>query len=150
MTRAGLVCTLCIIFLQYIPQSGHLTVIYRFLFVLNYISYIYFIFFVFFAISLGRSCGIWRFPGSGSNRSYSPRPTPEPQQRRIRASSATYTTAYIYFNGNLLTWLKRPGKKACSFCVSLHSVQSPSYWKGSGVMGVPVGNLLAPHHRYLC
>ena len=36
-----------------------------------------------FAISLGRSCGIWRFPGWGSNWSCSPWPMPQPQQRGI-------------------------------------------------------------------
>ena len=48
----------------------------------------------FFYHFLGRSRGIWRFPGQGSIRSHSRRPTPEPQQRRIRVTSATYTTAH--------------------------------------------------------
>ena len=50
------------------------------------------IFFIF-AISLGHSCGIWRFPGQGSNRSYSCWPVPQPQQHEILAVSSTYTTA---------------------------------------------------------
>ena len=40
------------------------------------------------------SCGIWRFPGQGSNQSCRCRPTPEPQQRGIPDMSATYTIAY--------------------------------------------------------
>ena len=61
--------------------------------------------FIFLSFShfLGRSRGIWRFPGQGSNQSCSHRPTPEPQQRGIRAASATYTTA-----GSLTHWA-RPG-----------------------------------------
>ena len=33
-------------------------------------------FFFFFSFE-GRTCGIWRFPGKGSTRSYSCRPTPQ-------------------------------------------------------------------------
>ena len=32
-----------------------------------------------------RTCGIWKFPGQGSNQNCSPGPMPEPQQREIRA-----------------------------------------------------------------
>ena len=61
-----------------------------------------------FLVFLG-SCtwGIWRFPGEGSNRSWSCRPTPQPQQRGIRATSATYTTAHG--NARSLTRYMRPG-----------------------------------------
>ena len=48
-------------------------------------------FFFFFCFSRTASCGIWRFPGQGSNQSSSHRPTPQPQQPRIRATSVTYT-----------------------------------------------------------
>jgi len=54
----------------------------------------FFFSFCLFAISLGRSCSIWRFPGQGSNQSCSHWPMPEPQKRGIRAASATYTTAH--------------------------------------------------------
>ena len=54
----------------------------------------FFFFFCLFAIFSGHSHSIWRFPGWGSNRSYSRRPTPGPQQCGIRATSATYTTAH--------------------------------------------------------
>ena len=37
---------------------------------------------------------IWRFPGWGSNWSYSCRPAPESQQHQIRAASANYTIAH--------------------------------------------------------
>ena len=57
------------------------------------VSLFLFFFFLSFCYFLGRSHGIWRFPGHGSNRSRSHRPTPEPQQCGIRAASATYTTA---------------------------------------------------------
>ena len=42
----------------------------------------------------GHACGIWRFPGQGSNWSRSCQPTPQPWQQRIRATSAIYTTAH--------------------------------------------------------
>ena len=45
---------------------------------------------------LGHSCGMWRPPGQGSNRSCSRWPTPEPQQRRIRAVSKTYTRSLTH------------------------------------------------------
>ena len=32
---------------------------------------------------LGHTCGIWMFPGQGSNRNYSCQPTPQPQQHGI-------------------------------------------------------------------
>ena len=57
--------------------------------------FFFFSFFWSFCPFLGRSRGIWRFPGQGSNWGCSPRPTPEPQQRGIRATSATYTTAHV-------------------------------------------------------
>ena len=55
--------------------------------------FFFFFFFLSFCHFQGRSHGIWRFPGQGSNWSYSLRPMPQPQQRRIPAASATFTTA---------------------------------------------------------
>ena len=46
-----------------------------------------FLFFVF----QGCTCGIQKFPGQGSNQSYSCQPTPQPC--RIQDTSVTYTTA---------------------------------------------------------
>ena len=66
-------------------------------------------FFFFFFHFLGRSHGIWRFTGWGSNWSHSHRPTPEPQQHRIRATSATYTTPHG--NARSLTHWARAGIK---------------------------------------
>ena len=54
----------------------------------------FFFFLSFFCNFLGRSHGIWRFPGQGYNWSHSHWPTPEPQQRGIQATSSTYTTAH--------------------------------------------------------
>ena len=48
----------------------------------------------FFFLSQGCTLCIWRFPGQGSNQSYSCRPTPQPQQSRIQATSVIYTTAH--------------------------------------------------------
>ena len=53
--------------------------------------FFYFLFFLFFCFFQGHSCGIWKFPGQGSNQSYSCQPTPQPHQ--IQAMSVTDTTA---------------------------------------------------------
>ena len=55
----------------------------------------------------GRTCGIRRSPGYGSNWSYNCWPTPQPQQCRIRVPSLTYTTAHG--NTGSLTHCARPG-----------------------------------------
>jgi len=68
-----------------------------------------FFFFLSFCSFLGRSHGMWRFPGYGSNQSCSPCPTPEPQQIRTRAVSVTYTTAHG--NAGSPTHWARPGIK---------------------------------------
>jgi len=57
----------------------------------SFILYYFFLFLLFRAPN-----GIWRFPGWGSNWSYScqPQPQPQPQKHQIQAESATYTTAH--------------------------------------------------------
>ena len=56
-------------------------------FVLTFSEKVFFFFFFFLSFCLkGPSCGIWRFPGQGSNQSCSCWPTPQPQQHRIWAS----------------------------------------------------------------
>ena len=47
-----------------------------------------------FLVFQGRIHGVWKFPGQGSDRSYSCQPTPQSQQHWILATSATYTTAH--------------------------------------------------------
>ena len=66
-------------------------------------QYWLYLFILSFCLFWGRSCGIWRFPGWGSNQSCSCRPTPEPQQCGIQAASATYTTAHGN-TGSLTHW----------------------------------------------
>ena len=64
---------------------------------LPYIPCVFFflVFFcVFFFAFQGYARSIRKFPGQGSNQSYSYWPTPQPQQCRIGAASATYTTAH--------------------------------------------------------
>ena len=53
---------------------------------------IFFLFFFF--LLLGPNHSIWRFPGYGSNWSYSCQPTPQPRQHRIRAAPENYITAH--------------------------------------------------------
>ena len=59
----------------------------------SYFNFLVFFFFFFFLFQ-GHTCGLWRFPGQGSNWSYSCRPTPQPQQCQIQAEFMTYTTAH--------------------------------------------------------
>ena len=65
-----------------------------------------FCFFVF-LYSQGRTCGIWGFPGQGSDGSCSCWPTPQPQPRQIQAASMTCTT--VHSNARSLTHGARPG-----------------------------------------
>ena len=58
------------------------------------------------------TCGIWRLPGQGSNRSCSCLPTPQTQQRRIQATSVTYMAACG--NDGSLTHRARPGIEPAS------------------------------------
>ena len=55
---------------------------------------------------------MWRFPGQGSNGSYTCRPTPQPQQHQIWAMSATYAT--VHGNTGSLTHWARSGMKPAS------------------------------------
>ena len=66
-----------------------------------------------FLFSFGtHTCSIWKFPGQGSNQSYSSWPTLQPQQSRIQATSAIYTTAHD--NAGSLTHWARPGIEPAS------------------------------------
>ena len=84
-----------VLFHLYLLQNEFLLAVFVCLFVLSFCHF------------LGRSRGIWSFPGLGSNQSCSCQPTPEPQQLGIRAMSATYTTAHS--NVGSLTHWARPG-----------------------------------------
>ena len=55
-------------------------------------SFTLFFFFFFFFGFQSCICSIWKFPGQGSNLSYSCGPTPQPPQQIIRAASATYSS----------------------------------------------------------
>ena len=55
---------------------------------------------------------MWKFPGYGSNQSYSCQTTPEPQQLGIWAMSSTYTIAHG--NTRSLTHCVRPGVEPAS------------------------------------
>ena len=79
-------------------------------------------FFFFWSFFWGRTHGIWRFPGSGSNWTRSRRPTPKPLPCEMRAASATYTTARG--NTGSLTHWARPGSKPGSSWVLLRFISS--------------------------
>jgi len=78
----------------------------HFLFFSFFPHFLYFFLFLFLSFQ-GCICGIWKFPGWGSNPSYSCQPMPQPQQCSIQATSATYTTAHG--NAGSLTHWARPG-----------------------------------------
>ena len=59
---------------------------------------------IFFNLLTAR-CGVWKFPGQGSNQSCSCWPMAEPWQSRIRAPSLNYTTAHGN-TGSLIHWVK--------------------------------------------
>ena len=67
----------------------------------------FFSFFFFFFAFEGHTCGIWKFPGEGSNRSCSCWSTLQPQQCGIQATSVTYTT--VHCNAGFLIHRVRPG-----------------------------------------
>jgi len=69
---------------------------------------LYFLF-LFFLLFRAARTGIWRFPGYGSNGSYSCRPMPQARPCLIWADSAIYTTAHS--NARSLTHWARPGIK---------------------------------------
>ena len=73
--------------------------------------WLFFLFFFFFPF-YSHTRGIWKFPGQGSNRSYSCWPTPQPQQHQIQAESVTYATAHGN-TGSLTHWAK-PGVEPAS------------------------------------
>ena len=56
-------------------------------------SCIFSLFFLFLFAFEDCTCGIWKFPGLGSNWSCSYWPKPQLQQCQIQAKSVTYTTA---------------------------------------------------------
>ena len=71
------------------------------LFILFYFYYFYFYFLLFMATLMA----IWRFPGQGSNQSYSCHPTPQPQQCQIWAVSVTDARAHGN-TGSLAHWAR--------------------------------------------
>ena len=87
----------------------------------------YLFIFLSFCHFLGRSRGIWSFPGYGSNRSCTHWPTPEPQQRGIRAAFASYTTAQG--NAGSLTHWARTGNKPVSSWMLVRLISAEPRWE---------------------
>ena len=76
---------------------------------------------------LGHTRGIWRFPGQGSNQSFSHWPSPQPQQCQIQATSSTYTTAHG--NAGSLTHWARPGIEPASSWLLSRFVSAEPWWE---------------------
>ena len=62
-----------------------------------FFCFLFFFFFLLFAFG-GRTLGIWKFPGKGSNQSYSCRPQPQPQPQPLRIQAAYVTNAPAHGN----------------------------------------------------
>ena len=75
----------------------------------------------------GHTCGIWRFPGEGSNRSYSCWPMPEWEQCQILAMSETYTTAH--HNAGLWIYWARPGIKPTTSWFLVRFISTTPWWE---------------------
>ena len=75
----------------------------------------------------GYTCGIWKFPGKGSNWSCRRRPTPEPQPCGVWAASVTYTT--VDSNTRSLAHWVRPEIKLASSWILVRFV---NHWAMTG------------------
>ena len=82
-------------------------------------------FFFFFCLFQGRTHGIWRCSGQGSNQSCSLWPTPQPLQHQIRVVSVTYTTAH----SRSLTHCARPRIKTASSWMLVRVTATEPKWK---------------------
>ena len=107
-----------------------------------------FSFFFFFFCLFRQNLGIWRFPGYGSNRSYSCQLTPQPQQCRIQAVSVTYPTAHSNTR-YLIHWSKSGIEPATSWIL----VRFVNRWAMTGTpqcffgIGMFKGSILAHPHQ---
>ena len=105
----------------------------------GYHSVIYsFFFFSFYS----HTCRIWKFPGYGSDQSYSCRPTPQPQQHQIWATSVTYATACG--NTRSLTHWVRSWVKLASSCIVVGYL---THWTTVGMPRVHIFNHYASGFR---
>ena len=97
-----------------------------FFFFFFFFSFLFFIYLFIFAFK-GHGCSTWKFPGEGSNRSYSCWPIPQPQQWGFWALSATYTAAHSN-TGSLTHWV-RPGIKPAPSWILVGFVSSAPQWE---------------------
>ena len=104
----------------------------------TYLEILFSLFFLSF-VFLGLHRGIWRFPGWGSNQSYSCRPTAQPQQRGIRAASASLTTTHG--NTGSLTHWARPGTEPATSWFLVGFVSAAPRWE------LPYLEILLPVRR---
>ena len=91
------------------------------------VSLLFFLFFFLHFRMIPAACSIWKFPGQGSNRSYSCQPTPQPQQQRIQAASVTYTTGHV--NTRFLTHWARPEIEPASSWILISFLNAASQWE---------------------
>ena len=110
--------------------------------------FVFLFFFFFFFCLFRQNLGIWRFPGYGSNRSYSCQLTPQPQQCRIQAVSVTYPTAHSNTR-YLIHWSRSGIEPATSWIL----VRFVNRWAMTGTpqcffgIGMFKGSILAHPHQ---
>ena len=90
-------------------------------------SFPFFFFFFFWLLFKGLIHSIWRFPGWGSNQSYSCKPRPQLQQHGIQPMTVNCTTAH--WNASTLTHWARPELKPASSWVLVGFV---NHWARKG------------------
>ena len=78
--------------LEFLSSMSYNFLMYRSLIWFSFFLSFFFFFFFFSFAFWGCIHGTWKFPGQGSNCSYSCRPTPQPH--RMQAVPATYTAAH--------------------------------------------------------
>ena len=131
-----------------LENDGETTLIWYvmiFYFILFHFISFHFISFLSFCHFQGYSCGIWRFPGQGSNQSYNCRPTPQPQQCQIRGVSVTYTTAQG--NAGSLTHEQGYGSNLQPHGSQLDSLTTEPRWELQEICSIFCDNLYGKRIR---
>ena len=100
-------------------------------FVLLNLPYLLLLFFFGLSVFSGPNRGIWRFPGQGSNESFSCRSMPQALQCQREAVSVTYTTAHG--NAGSLTHWERPEIVPATSWFLVRFISAVTHWELSSL-----------------
>ena len=78
-------------------------------------------------LGAGHTCGIWTFPGLGSNWSCNCQPVPQPQQHQILVTSTTYTK--VPSSTRPLTHWARPWIEPTSSGILVRFITTEPWWE---------------------